>query len=93
MKKLALACVLALGLLLPGCLGPNNLQNSLQNWNADVTDQDWLAETIYIGLHILPVYPIAYLGDVVVVNTIDYWSGANPINDPGPFPASSFTYK
>ncbi len=93
MKKLALACILSLGILFSGCLGPNNLHDSIRNWNAELAEQDWLNETIFIGLNIVLVYPLAYLGDILVLNTIDYWSGENPINDPGPFPASSFTYK
>jgi hypothetical protein len=35
---------------------------------------------------IIPVYGIALLGDYVIFNTMDYWSGDNMINDPGPFP-------
>jgi hypothetical protein len=31
---------------------------------------------------------IAALGDVVIFNTVDYWSGSNPIPDPEPFPDS-----
>ncbi len=93
MKKLTLACILSLGFLFSGCLGPNNLVGSIRNWNAEVTEQNWLAETIFIGLHIVPVYPFAYLGDILIINTIDYWSGENPISDPGPVPASSFTNK
>ena len=93
MKKLALVCILSFCLLFSGCLGPNNLIGSIENWNAEVTEQNWLAETSFIGLHIVPVYPFAYLGDILILNTIDYWSGENPISDPGPFPASSFTNK
>ncbi len=92
MKKLALACILSLGFLFSGCLGPNNLHDSIRNWNAELSEQGWVNEAVFIPMAFF-VYPIAMLGDWLVLNTIDYWSGENPINDPGPFPASSFTNK
>ncbi|MEM1450873.1 MAG: DUF3332 family protein [Planctomycetota bacterium] len=88
MKSLLPAAALSLGLA--GCLGPNNLFNGLNNWNARATDQDWVDEIIFLGLNFIPVYPIALFGDVLVFNTIDYWSGENIIQDPGPFPHDAF---
>jgi hypothetical protein len=91
MKKTLLGGVLALGLLSSSCLGPDNLYGSLKNWNAEVTEQDWLNEVIFVAMMVVPVYPIALLGDVLVFNTIGYWTGENPIEDPGEFPG--FTRK
>jgi len=93
MKKLFLAAMLALGVSTSGCLGPNNAYNSILNWNAEATDHDWVNEGIFLGLVIIPVYGIALLGDYLIFNTIDYWSGSNPIDDPGAFPGDSFTAK
>ncbi len=89
-KTKFLACaVLALGAT--SCLGPNNASNSLRNWNATVTDQDFLDEIIFLGLNIIPVYGVVALIDVVVLNTVDYWSGENPIDEPPAFPNADFT--
>jgi hypothetical protein len=85
LKTTLLAAVLAAALWTPSCLGPDHAYNAIKNWNTKVSDQDWLDEVIFIGLWIIPVYPIATLLDVVVFTTIGYW-GENPINDPGPFP-------
>ncbi len=30
------------------------------------------------AFHIVPVYEIAYLADVLVLNSIEFWSGSNP---------------
>lgn len=84
MKHLLLAGLLAAGLC-TSCLGPNRAHDSIRNWNANISDQHWLSEVIYIGFWIIPVYQFAYLGDVVVFNTMGYW-GENPIKDPGDFP-------
>ncbi len=91
MKKLTVACILSLGLMCSSCLGPNNLMNKLNNWNAEVVEQDWLAEIIYIPMSVVQMG--AYIGDALIFNTVDYWSGENPIEDPGPFPHDQFTNK
>ena len=86
MKKSLISVALTLGLLTPACLGPDNLYNGIKNWNAEVSSQDFVNELIYIGFWILPVYPIAALGDIVIFNTIEYWSGGNPISPASEFP-------
>ncbi len=85
MKKALLPLVLALGFATSGCLGPDNLYHSLKNWNANLSEKDWVNEVVYIPMHIF-VLPLALIGDIVLFNTVNYWSGSNWIKDPGPFP-------
>lgn len=87
----AAVAALTLSLGTTSCLGPDNAYRQVKNWNVGLTNQDWLDEIIFIGLHIVPVYPLALFGDVLIFNTIEYWSGDNPINDPGAF--EKFTSK
>jgi len=86
MKKTLIAATLALALASSSCLGPDNLYGGLKNWNAGLSDQDWVTEVVFLGLVIIPVYPFALLGDVVIFNTIEYWSADNPITAPDEFP-------
>jgi hypothetical protein len=86
MKKTLSALVLSVGLLSSSCLGPDHLYNSVKNWNAGLSEQDWVNELVYIGLHIIPVYGVCLVGDILVCNTVGYWSGNNLVKDPGPFP-------
>ena len=88
MKKAIIACALALGLS-TSCLGPDNLYNSVKNWNAELSDTDFVNEIVYIGFMILPVYPIALFADQVLFNPITYWTGKDTISDPGAFPGFS----
>ena len=83
-KKSLWAGALALGLLSSSCLGPNNAMNSVRNWYARVTETDWLNELIFLPL--VFVQGAAWVGDVVIFNTVEYWSGDNWVSDPGPFP-------
>ena len=91
MKNALLATLLLSALtLLPGCLGPFNASRTVLNWNANLHEEDAVCEVVFIGLNIIPVYAIVGLADLIVLNTIDYWSGENPVDDPGPFPGDSF---
>ncbi len=88
MKKALLASVLAIGLF-SSCLGPDNLYNSVKNWNAQLSTTDAVNELVYIGFMIIPVYPLAMLGDHLIFNTITYWTGKETITNSGDFPGFS----
>ena len=89
MKKALASLALVVALGSSSCLGPDNLYNSIKNWNAELSEKDWINELVFLGLTIIPVYPLALFGDVVIFNTITYWSGDDTISDPGPFPEFS----
>ncbi len=75
MKKKFLALSIGVGLLTASCLGPNKLFNDLHDWNMEVSENDAVNELVFLGFTIFPVYSIAYFIDIVVLNTVDYWSG------------------
>src|SRR5690625_1601739 len=56
-----------------------NLFNILNNYNESVTNEKFLNNLIFWGLNIVPVYPLFMLGDVIIFNVIEFWSGSNPI--------------
>ena len=80
MKKALVAAVLSLGLF-SSCLGPDRLWNKLHDWNTKATDNRWANEGIFLGLTIIPVYGVCYAIDIVVLNSIEWWSGKNPMED------------
>ena len=89
LKNLILAVALTLGA--SSCLGPHKITTGLWEWNNEVSDNEWVNEAVFLGCNIIPVYGVAYFADVVVLNTIAYWTGDAPIEDPGAFPAENFT--
>ena len=86
MKKPRFAVVvcLTLALLGTGCLGPNNAFNGMIHWNQRVTDNKFANEGIFLGLIIIPVYELMLIGDLLIFNSIEFWSGSNPIAPPAP---------
>lgn len=91
LKKSLVLGMLTLTLGTSGCLGPDNAFKAVRNWNANLSDHDWVNEIVFLGLSIIPVYGIALFADVVIFNTLTYWTGNPTIDDPGPFPG--FTNK
>lgn len=78
-NKMTLVCALLAGsLLFTSCIGSFKMWNGLKDWNQGVGDK-FVNELVFIALHIVPVYEIAYLADLVVLNTIEFWSGSNPM--------------
>lgn len=75
-----LAAVLSTGLLGASCLGPNKAFNKLNDWNQKVTENKWANEAVFLVLNILPVYGFAYFADIVVLNSIEFWGGKNPMD-------------
>lgn len=90
MKKLLAGALLAC-FMSTSCLGPDPAFNGVRNWNAKVTSHDWVNECIFLGLTIIPVYSLCLFGDILIFNTIGYWSGDYPFGEPAPFPG--FTNK
>ena len=40
-------------------------------------------ELVYLACNIIPVYGVCYLADAVVINSIEFWSGSNPMASVG----------
>lgn len=83
MKKLkkAVLGLMAATLLLStsGCYGTFTLTKKVHNWNGDATDNKFANSIIMWGLIIIPVYPISVFVDFVVLNTLEFWTGSNPL--------------
>jgi hypothetical protein len=78
MKKL-LAIVLTVTLL-TGCTGSFVLTKKVYNFHKQQKDK-WMDELVFLGCVILPVYGLATLGDAIIFNTAEFWTGKNPINE------------
>ncbi len=73
--------ILALALFASVCYGPFNLTRRLCNWNGQVGTK-WEKEFVFILLAWLPVYGLTVLGDGVVFNSMEFWTGNNPVDPP-----------
>lgn len=86
MKKINLkmaATVMTCGaFLLSSCVGSFGLHSKLVNWNQSIGNK-FVNELVYLACNIIPVYGVCYLADAVVINSIEFWSGSNPMASVG----------
>jgi hypothetical protein len=79
MKNRALSIVLASTLALSaGCYGSYGAFNQLHRWNDTATASPVANSFIHFGLWLIPVYPLALVGDWLIFNNIEYVTGSNP---------------
>lgn len=60
------------------CIGSFSLSRKLLSWNSQVGDKI-VNELVFIAFCIVPVYEVSLLADVIVLNSIEFWSGDNPV--------------
>ncbi len=78
-RALVLGASSATALGTTGCFGGFNLTGMLYDWNAGISSK-WLRWLLFLAIGvILPVYGIAILVDAVVLNSIEFWTGSNPV--------------
>jgi len=79
MKKiLAMAMIVAMVPSLTGCLGNNAVTVGLLGLNLKAVDNRYGRGGL--ALLLTPVYGITAAVDAIVFNTIEFWTGTNPLN-------------
>lgn len=83
MKKLICATVIAASVSgLTGCIGQMGLTKLAVGVNLKAVDNRYGRAGIYVLA--APVYAVTSLVDLMVINSIEFWTGTNPITRKGP---------
>lgn len=80
MKKIILTAACA-ALLLPtftSCMGSMALTKQVYSWNEQIGNK-FVNELVFFCFWILPVYEVCGAADLIVLNSIEFWSGSNPM--------------
>jgi hypothetical protein len=77
MKKLTIL-LLTVCVITAGCTGSFMLTKKVYNFHRQ-QEGKWVDELVFLGVVIIPVYGLATLGDAIIFNSIEFWSGENPI--------------
>lgn len=82
MKKpvltIAVALTLCAAMGMQSCIGSFALTGKLLNWNKQIGNK-FVNELVFFAFWILPVYEVTALADILVINSIEFWSGDNPM--------------
>lgn len=78
--KISVAALLLAGgaLLFSSCIGSFSLTNSVISWNKDIGHK-FVNELVFVAFWILPVYEVTAIADLLVLNSIEFWTGDNPM--------------
>ncbi len=82
MKKthFTVAAVLSLAgcFFFSSCIGQFALTNKVLTWNDSIGNK-FVNELVFVCFWILPVYEVTSIADLLVINSIEFWSGSNPV--------------
>lgn len=78
--KISVAALLiaVAALSMQSCIGSFSLTNSVLSWNKNVGNK-FVNELVFIAFWILPVYEVTSIADLLILNSIEFWSGRNPM--------------
>jgi hypothetical protein len=83
----------ALALVTSGCYGPFYLTRKVHQWNGEVSENKWVVEAVFLVCYVIPVYGIASLADGVIFNSIEFWTGENPMAPSASAPSTDGTVR
>lgn len=80
MRNFATKSIVALTLgamTMSSCIGSFGLTNKVLDWNKGLSSCKFLNEFVF--LLISPAYAVCSIADLFVLNTIEFWTGSNPV--------------
>lgn len=69
--------IMTASVVMSSCIGSFGLFNKVLDWNKDATGNKFLNELIFIVIS--PAYALCGTADLLVLNTIEFWTGSNPL--------------
>ncbi|MBN1203914.1 MAG: DUF3332 domain-containing protein [Myxococcaceae bacterium] len=82
-RLLAVLCVAVLSLHVSGCFGRFALTRAMWDFNKNVSGNKFVQWAVFLVMVIVPVYGIGTLVDALVINSIEFWTGQNPVSSAG----------
>lgn len=86
MKNVRISAICALlcgSIMFSSCIGSFGLFNKTRTWNEGISSNKFINELLFIGMWIIPVYEVCLLADVLVINSVEFWTGENPMANVG----------
>jgi hypothetical protein len=78
-RLLAVMCVALFSVQTSGCFGKFALTRAMWDFNKSVSPNKFIQWLVFLVRVIVPVYGIGTLVDALVINSIEFWTGNNPV--------------
>ena len=83
-KMMKTIAVISTLMILSGCMGHSALTSKVLRWNLETAESRWGREGVFLGLWITLVYPVCFILDLFIFNSIEFWTGENSLNGKSP---------
>lgn len=82
-RWLAALCASILAVHVSGCFGSFALTRKIYDINQGISDNKFIRWVVFLGFTILPVYGVGTFIDALVLNSLEFWTGSNPLGGGG----------
>ena len=62
-----------------GCIGRFELTRKVYQFNREVDSNKWVQWLVFLVLNVIPVYGFAVMIDAIFANSVEFWTGDNPV--------------
>lgn len=76
--SIIVAVLLCSSFAFQSCIGSFSLTNKVLQWNRNVSNK-FVNELVFFAFWVLPVYEVTSIADLLVINSIEFWSGNKPL--------------
>lgn len=66
-----------------GCFGNFSLTRKVYDYNEGVSRDKWSRWLVFLILNFVPVYAFATMFDALFANSVEFWTGENPVTSDG----------
>ncbi|MDR1983790.1 MAG: DUF3332 domain-containing protein [Prevotellaceae bacterium] len=74
MKKVKiLTATFIVAFMMSSCIGSFKLTSELREWNSGIGSK-FANEVVFLTFHIIPIYEVCYLADILVLNSVEFWN-------------------
>ncbi|MCE9669410.1 DUF3332 domain-containing protein [Myxococcus stipitatus] len=77
---LAVLCAGFISMHATGCFGSFKLTQKIWQFNKNISGEKFVQWLMFLVLVIIPVYELGALIDALIINSIEFWSGNNPVS-------------
>ncbi|HEX8700377.1 MAG TPA: DUF3332 domain-containing protein [Myxococcaceae bacterium] len=78
-RLFATLTLVAFSLQMTGCFGKFSLTRAIWDFNKNVSGNKFVQWLVFLVMVIVPVYGIGTLVDALIINSIEFWTGNNPV--------------
>jgi hypothetical protein len=82
-RWLAALCISFLSVHVSGCFGSFALVRKVYGINESISENKFIRWAVFLGFSIIPVYGISAFVDAFVLNSLEFWTGNNPLGGGG----------